>query len=170
MKRLVAELTKEYLNKSMCYKEIMDCYIILIFYELLEIHKTKNEKTLTSDSKINIDNIAEMMKYIEENYAQTTLREVAKKFHFHPNYLSTLIKKTTGKSFKDIIHEQRLKKATTLLKSTDMSIEDISIEVGYNNQTFFYKKFKETYSLTPKKYRIKSRILLKEVYHETIYS
>ncbi|MFF1066429.1 helix-turn-helix domain-containing protein, partial [Clostridioides difficile] len=72
--------------------------------------------------------------------------------------------------FKDIIHEQRLKKATTLLKSTDMSIEDISIEVGYNNQTFFYKKFKETYSLTPKKYRIKSRILLKEVSHETIYS
>ncbi|MFF1068280.1 AraC family transcriptional regulator, partial [Clostridioides difficile] len=72
----------------------MDCYIILIFHELLEIHKTKNEKTLTSDSKINIDNIAEMMKYIEGNYAQTTLREVAKKFHFHPNYLSTLIKKT----------------------------------------------------------------------------
>ena len=79
MKRLVAELTKEYLNKSMCYKEIMDCYIILIFYELLEIHKTKNEKTLTSDSKINIDNIAEMMKYIEGNYGIKVQRQQSAK-------------------------------------------------------------------------------------------
>ncbi|HBF9478678.1 hypothetical protein NQ830_17700 [Clostridioides difficile] len=50
-------------------------------------------------------------------------------------------------------------------------IELIYVYSGsYTNQTFFYKKFKETYNLTPKKYRIKSRILLKEVAHETIYS
>ncbi|WP_227450767.1 helix-turn-helix transcriptional regulator [Clostridioides sp. ES-S-0108-01] len=110
------------------------------------------------------------MIYIEENYKKITLGEVAEEFHFHPNYLSTLIKKTTGKSFKNIIHEQRIKKAVTLLKNTDMNIEDISIEVGYNNQTFFYKKFKELYGMTPQIYRIKSNLLLREVSCEKIYS
>ncbi|MCC0629668.1 AraC family transcriptional regulator [Clostridioides sp. ES-S-0171-01] len=141
------------------------------FIELVYVYSGSYTQIVSGEKIVlNKDKISKILIYIEENYKKITLGEVAKEFHFHPNYLSTLIKKTTGKSFKNIIHEQIIKKAVTLLKNTDMNIEDISIEVGYNNQTFFYKKFKELYGMTPQIYLIKSNLLLREVSCEKIYS
>lgn len=153
IKMLIENLVKEYYNRSICHNEIIDCYIILIFSELLEVYKNQSEDAYISSTKASRNNIAEILKYIESNYLTVTLTSVANKFHFHPNYLSNIIKKSTGKSFKEIIHTQKLKQAESLLKNTDINIEEISIKVGYTNQTYFYKKFKKLYGLTPQQYR-----------------
>lgn len=158
IRRLIENLIIEYHNRSICYNEIIDCYIILIFSELLEVYKNQSEDAYISSTKSSRNNIAEILKYIESNYLTVTLTSVADKFHFHPNYLSNIIKKSTGKSFKEIIHTQKLKQSESLLKNTDMNIEEISNKVGYTNQTFFYKKFKTFYGLTPQQYRNKLKV------------
>ena len=49
--------------------------------------------------------------------------------------------------------ERAMQQALYLPKNTDFPIQDVCVQVGYSNNTFFYKLFKETYGVTPKKYR-----------------
>ena len=149
------DLICEYYENSICSKEIINCYIILIFSELLKVYKNQTNELTITNKKDYTHSISDILEYIENNYSTATLTSTADHFHFHPNYLSSLIKKTTGKSYKDIIQEHKLKKACSLLKNTDITIEKISSEIGYNNLNFFYKKFKNLYGVTPSEYRKK---------------
>lgn len=153
LNKLVKDLMCEYLSPSICSKEIMNCYIILIFSELLQIYQDQTPEMQILDQTGNTRNVSKILEYIEKNYVSATLISTAETFNFHPNYLSALLKKTTGKSFKEVIQEQKLKKACTLLRNTNMTADRIALEVGYNNCSFFYKKFKETFCVTPFEYR-----------------
>jgi YesN/AraC family two-component response regulator len=81
------------------------------------------------------------------------LESTAKHFNFHPTYLSSIIKKLTGQRFIDILHEAKLNLASMLLITTDMPINSISNEVGYENTNFFYRIFKKHFGTTPAEYR-----------------
>lgn len=148
------ELLCEYYDKSFCSDEIIDCYMVLIFSELLRVFQySKNESS--SDSNSNTTTI-DLLNYLEENYMTCTLASTAAHFNFHPNYLSSLIKKTTNKSFKELILIQRLTRASILLENTNMPIYEIANEIGYNNLNFFYKKFREYFGVTPNELREKA--------------
>lgn len=153
LNELMKSLMCEYFAPSICSKEIINCYIILIFSELLQVYQNQTRSIQILDEAGNTGNISKILEYIEKNYTTATLIKTAEIFNFHPNYLSTLLKKTTGKSFKEVIHEQKLKKACALLKNTNIAVDRIAQEVGYNNCSFFYKKFKDTFGVTPFEYR-----------------
>ena len=93
--------------------------------------------------------ILEILKYLETNIDDISLSALARKFNYSPNYLSTLLKKKTGKSYSEIILEKRLNKARVLLTTTDMNINEIAAQSGFNNPTFFYKKYKEKFKRFP---------------------
>jgi YesN/AraC family two-component response regulator len=78
-------------------------------------------------------------------------------FGFNPSYLSTLLKKGTGKAFKELLQIQRLNQAALYLSNTDLPIPEIAQEVGYSSVTFFYKKFKELFNETPHCYKEKHK-------------
>ena len=75
----------------------------------------------------------------------------------HSRFL-VLFKQYTGKKLIDYITDLRMDYAAKLLIQTDMSIISIAGAAGYDNQSFFTKKFKEKYNVTPKDFR-KNRLL-----------
>ncbi len=81
-----------------------------------------------------------------------TLRDIAKRFSYHPNYISALLRRETGKSFSEILLEQRMELAVSLLKGTDLSIEEIAAMSGYSNNSNFYKAFRTYYGKSPREY------------------
>ena len=93
------------------------------------------------------------MIYIDNHCDTATLENIASTFHFHPSYLSKIIKDNTGLTFTSILQYTRLKKAALLLKNTDCSISSIAHQVGYNNISYFYQLFQGKYGVTPAKYR-----------------
>lgn len=147
---LVENLLCEYYNPSFCAKDIIDAYMILIFAELL-FHYQRDTNTNSSISRQPY--ILEILQFIEENFQTCTLNSTAEHFSFHPNYLSRMIKKNTGKGFKQLLQEQKLNKAGFLLANTEKSVEEVLMEIGYQNHGFFNKIFKERYGLLPKEYR-----------------
>lgn len=147
---LFRELMCEYFDKSICASDIMDSYMIIIFSELL---KTYQEDTC-NNSKLNKKNpIIPILNYIEKNYTTCTLKSVANNFNFHPNYLSMLIKKNTNKTFKELVQSKRLNHAAFLLSNSTLPIYEIANSIGYDNLSFFYRKFKEYYNVSPNEYR-----------------
>lgn len=64
-----------------------------------------------------------------------------------------LFKKYVGKTIIEYITDLRLSYAAKLLANTDMSVITVSTSVGYDNSSFFAKKFKEKYCASPVDYR-----------------
>ena len=83
------------------------------------------------------------------------LEAVAEELAVSPNYLSTLIKKETGITFQQHIIQEKLNIARKLLDDTRMTIDEISVAVGYENYISFYNAFRKNTHMTPSEYRMK---------------
>ena len=97
--------------------------------------------------------IIESLKYIEENFKDASLYELADQLNQSHYGLSKTIKKATSHTFKELLQERRLIKAKELLEGTDMPILSMIEQVGYDNISYFYRIFKAKYGLTPKEYK-----------------
>lgn len=92
---------------------------------------------------------------IERNYRAADLSRLAGELHVSLSYLSSAVKGATGKTFKDLLREKRLNVAAGLLKETGLPVEDIISAVGYDNTSYFYRKFREYYGVSPREYRLR---------------
>lgn len=91
--------------------------------------------------------------YIARNYKCASLVGYARSCGYTPAYASRQIKNKTGKNFSELLRDIRMKEACGLLTSTDMSVEDVSAEVGYKSAAGFYKQFVAYCGMTPAEYR-----------------
>lgn len=106
-----------------------------------------------SNPTAKVDKLSEkIVQYIGEHFDTVTLADVANHFSYHPNYISGYIHRETGKSFSEILLEQRMERAAALLKGTELSVEEIAVMVGYSNTSNFYKAFKAYYHISPREY------------------
>ena len=87
-----------------------------------------------------------------EHAGALKLRDVAARFSYHPNYVSGLLRRVTGKTFSEISLEQRMRRAEILLKCTKLSVEDIALMLGYSSSSNFYKAFREYFGKSPREY------------------
>ena len=104
----------------------------------------------------------EVFDYLKQHYKDVTLQSVAKHMCFHPNYLSSLLKAETGRGVKDILIDIRMTEAANLLRNTNRKIEEITSDIGYANETYFYKCFRQKYGISPYNYRKAQKNLKKE--------
>jgi len=91
-----------------------------------------------------------LVRYIEEHYNQVSLQSLAEHFAYHPNYISGVLSRETGKGLSQHVRQARMTRAQLLLQNTDLSIADISEMLGYTNTSNFYKAFKEEFGTTPR--------------------
>ncbi|MDD2362634.1 MAG: AraC family transcriptional regulator [Oscillospiraceae bacterium] len=91
--------------------------------------------------------------YIESNYKDGSLSELAEIMHYDLFWLSKEIKSATGFSYTVLIQEKRLSQSAFLLRTTKMKITDIANAVGYTNISYFHRLFNSKYGVSPKKYR-----------------
>lgn len=95
--------------------------------------------------------------YIEQNYRTATLTELCGELHLPMHTLSKMIRKSTGYNFKELLQRKRMNKAIELMCDTDLSINDIIAAVGYENNSYFHRVFRERYQMTPRTFRIRNR-------------
>ena len=94
-----------------------------------------------------------VLRYIEDNYREGTLTELAA-LTFQPvSGLSRFIKREAGATFQQLLMQKRLNQAAYLLTNTRVPVEDIIAAVGYDNSSYFHRIFKQQFGVTPKKYR-----------------
>ncbi|MGN6416070.1 MAG: helix-turn-helix domain-containing protein [Pseudobacter sp.] len=84
---------------------------------------------------------------------QKSVAFYAKELHLPPKYLSEILQTVTGRSAKTIILDYILLEAKSLLRQTTMSVQDISIWLGYDDFSYFTKVFRKKEGITPLAYR-----------------
>jgi len=92
---------------------------------------------------------------IESNYwdAQWNLAACADMLRINKSTLSRRFSVESGQSFRDTLHQVRIREAKRLLQETDLPLEEISRLTGYSHQTYFNAKFKQLVGRTPLSYR-----------------
>lgn len=92
-------------------------------------------------------------KYIDANYKTVSVKEIAKVLGYSQSYTQTIVKKLYGEPLSKIIQSRKCDIAAKLLKETDTPINEIIINIGYENESFFRKIFKEKYGKNMLEYR-----------------
>ena len=92
--------------------------------------------------------------FVDQHYMQRlTLDLVASQVYLHKTYICQLFTKHLGMSFVTYLENIRINKAKELLYSTNMSIREIAVSVGYSSASYFSKVFKKRIGITPLQYR-----------------
>ena len=91
------------------------------------------------------------IRIINEKFADPDLSlvSVSTEISVSPNYLSALLKKDTGETFKELLTKKRIETAKELLMDTNMKVREISEKCGYNDQHYFSYCFKKYTGVSP---------------------
>lgn len=105
--------------------------------------------------------INEITGYILENYNRYDISAegLAERVNLSPGYFGKLFNEHTGKSVNEYIVSLRLERAKELLSTSNISINNISGKVGFNNPTYFMTVFKKAFGMTPNQYRTENKLV-----------
>jgi len=97
--------------------------------------------------------IENTLDYIKEHLTESlTLERVAGAMSLSPVYFHNTFKFAVGKTLREYVEEQRLRKAIGLLQTTDDSLAKIAYECGFSSQSYFSCVFKRKMKMTPRSY------------------
>ena len=99
--------------------------------------------------------VQDARKYIYANYQDRNLDlwQVSHAVGCNSSYMSRIMKKELGISFKDFLTKLRINQAVELMKNRELSINQIAEMVGYSNQHYFSAAFKNCQGMSPSEYR-----------------
>ncbi len=140
-------------EKTQFLKNKVLCILQAALYELMEISikNTGAEKTARSRKE---EIMARFILAVSENFR--TERQVAyyaHKLFITPKHLSSVVKEISGRTAGDWIENYVIMEAKVLLKTTDMTIQEIAVYLNFANQSFFGKYFKHHTGSSPSNYR-----------------
>lgn len=137
------------LNRMEIAKHLSESFFFIL-YNIAQPHMTGS-----GDKKSRQEFILEQfMECVQKNYKeQRGLGFYADKLCLTTKHLSEVVKKTSGQSANELINEHVLLESKALLKSTTMTIQQISEELNFPSQSFFSKYFKQHVGVSPKEYR-----------------
>lgn len=151
VQNLVENLIWSLVNSEPNRRNINQTTMGLLFLQLMN-HTDKINRDDPGSQEQNLALAA--MKYIEENYQTATLEELSVRLGEPAYYLSRLLRRLCGQTFKNLLQTKRLNQSAFLLTTTSIPVEEIIAAVGYDNTSYFHRIFKEQFGMTPRAYRL----------------
>jgi AraC-like DNA-binding protein len=141
-------------NKMLFSRQIIQQYIYVLFYNgyalLLEKERQKSNEKVPAKEYV----FEQFIRLVERDYKQQ--REIdfyAKRLHLSGKYLSALIRSASGRTAAQWIREYLIMEARTLLKSGKMSIQQVSNDLNFYDQSHFAAFFKKYVGCSPREYQ-----------------
>ena len=168
MKAVLYELMREYRNDSLCKECLIRSKLIealLLFVRTCGSSKPSASISGRLDTR---KKMSRLIRHVHLHFKENlTLKQLSDQFHLSVPYISRAFRKQTGRSLLDYIHELRINCAASLLVTTDLSVAEISSEVGFESFRTFSRVFKLLKGTTPSEYRRSVRLAMD---NETIQS
>ena len=143
---LLELMVREYADKKEDTQQILKPMVLSLFMHIARRYRLEKPNVTASTLS------GRIVQYIRSRPESVTLKEIADHFSYHPNYISSFLHRELGKTYSQIVLENRMERAVTLLKNTDLPVEEISAMLGYSNHSNFYKAFREYFGVTPREY------------------
>lgn len=136
----LSRMTREQSTQELCY----------LLQEMVEQFMS----TMFSGKDKGNPYIRRALRHIADHYDQPlTLTQVAEKIGLSPSYFSSLFHKMVGVSFREHLCRVRVEESRRLLLSTDYSITEIALAIGFSDQSYYCKVFRRIVGIPPGQYR-----------------
>ncbi|BBH21364.1 AraC family transcriptional regulator [Paenibacillus baekrokdamisoli] len=153
---LLEDMLEEYNGIDSWRKTILQLRLkeILICFDRYRRHATSSPILSSTTTSTKHATVWPIIHHIHCNYQEDlTLSKLASQFDMSVSRISEVIKLTTGQTYVHFLHDLRLRHACSLLVSTDMSMVEIALEVGYGSYKTFSRIFRKNKGVVPKDYR-----------------
>ena len=135
-------------------KEIRQHLLMSLLYELSDIAGRvilqQHDKTMNRKEEYAEQFFSDLSK---NHKRERSVKFYADRLHITPKYLSGIVKEVSGRLASEWIEEVVINEAKNMLSNTSMTIQEISNELNFSNQSFFGKYFKEHTGISPKAFR-----------------
>jgi AraC family transcriptional regulator, melibiose operon regulatory protein len=146
LKKLIMELDE--VNTESKFMNRLYIYQMLISIGKLMQDKIKNENSTSSGY------VKKVIRYMNDHHdIDLNITELASTVNLHPTYLQRIFRENTGKTLIEYLQSIRVNKAKMLLTYTDMSVTDITYNIGLNSRQYFSYIFKKQCGVSPENYR-----------------
>lgn len=130
---------------ELCNESTRDNVKSFIISELEEFIESMNTNTIKYSPVVQ-----QIVNAIDERYyEELSLKTLAYQYNINSSYLGQIFNKEVGCSFSDYLNKTKNMKAKELILETNMKINDIAKEVGYTDSSYFYRKFKKFFGVSP---------------------
>lgn len=124
---------------------------LLLFLQCLYAHRIKAAFQNESSHQ---DIVRNTIAFVKANYRHSiSIDEAAAAAGFSRNHFMRIFHQETGETFITYLNRYRLEVAANLLRSTNSSVNDIAVESGFDNFSYFIRLFKKQYHTSPGRYR-----------------
>ena len=148
IEEILSAMLREYKVKQTSWNTVLENYLNILITKMLR--KTE----LGVPTKTVGDMWQELSEYIDANLdTQLTLSALARKCFYNPSYFSRVFKEKFGASPVEYINRKRLEQAMELLCREELSVDEISLRVGFSDRRNFYHAFAKYVGGTPSEYR-----------------
>ena len=147
IENMIWSLLNNQMNKRSCNQLTMG----LLFLHLLN----HIEKMETGGKAYHQEFEVAVLNYVETHYRNGSLAELAELMGYSVYWLSHEIKKRTGKTYKELVQTKRMNQAAYMLTNSRVPVAEIIQMIGYDNTSYFHRKFRERYGVSPKEFREK---------------
>lgn len=151
IQKLLHKLILEYYNKANYFQREMNLLLSVLLIELTR----EIEKKSLQDYQEKDEVVLDILRYIDTEFKDLTLSKLSKHFVYNVNYLGNKLKKDTGRTFQELVSKRRYHYALELLNETDLGLEEVSAEIGFQSVTSLYKLFRKYTKQTPKEIRLR---------------
>lgn len=151
IKRAYDEITEEKENYRLVVYGLMTEFFALLLRDYVNTEKpTYKTETYTKRAEIISPALSKIFKDYNE---KITVEELAKLCSVSKYYFCRLFKEETGLSVIQYIISYRISIAETMLKSTDISVENVAYSCGFDDVSYFYRTYKKLKGVSPMKAR-----------------
>ncbi|MFD2114968.1 helix-turn-helix domain-containing protein [Paenibacillus yanchengensis] len=146
---IVYNMYWEFLKREPGYEYMITGQLIQLvaLMQRYETHRKQEE--------IPNDRLDEAIQYINEHFSQNIkVQAVAERTFMSPSHFQRRFKKITGVTFVNYLQNIRIQRCCELLKTTQISIQQVANQVGYQDMKFFHALFRKKIGVTPRQYRL----------------
>lgn len=139
-------------------KHELNGLLLSIFYEVLSVYKERFAYDKFKRTR-NEETFYKFYSLIEKEYCkERSVVHYADRLCISPKHLSMVVKKVSGRTASDWIDDYVILQAKQMLRSSSLTIQEVSRELNFSNQSFFGKYFKKHVGLSPSEYRAKGQM------------
>ena len=151
LENLISDTVFDSASQSVIYNSIIKDTLFLLFkyFELYPDTLLHSSSGQTDEAPIK----SKIGAYVQNNFKGASLSELSEMLGMSQPYVSKKVKELFSVSFTDLVKERRFSEAEQLLLNSDIPISDIAEAVGYENNSFFHRLFREQYGTSPAKWR-----------------
>ena len=152
---LVEDTCEEFETQRLGYELILRANAAHLYALLLRYSRQDTEVSETAVDARGTELAARALSYLEKEYDRPiTMAEAAEACHVRYSYFSRHFSEWAQMKFNDYLSVLRVNKARRLLLQSELSVTAVAMECGFDNPSYFIKKFRQLTGLTPVEFRM----------------